>query len=201
VSLSRAADLHGKVDASSGRALALERLAEAAIVARRAVRARRLLRDAMALAQAAPLSSHLVVRVHGAMIQAAPPDRAMEAVHEAEQALSHRSVCEPCSMGFRVASAIASAWSGDTERARRHLDHAERVAVMGQGGPWMAAVWEARAELRLAEGDPARASALFSEAADGFAHAGHPVSERRCRAAATSVGKKPSRNVSGTPAR
>jgi len=56
---------------------------------------------------------------------------------------------------------------------------------MWQGGSWHAAVWEARAHLRHAEGDPAQARALFREAADLFGRIGRPLDEARCRAAAS----------------
>ncbi|MGH7821795.1 MAG: BTAD domain-containing putative transcriptional regulator, partial [Candidatus Binatia bacterium] len=69
----------------------------------------------------------------------------------------------------------------------RYLDDAERIAGMWQGGPWVAAVWEARGELRLAEGDPSQAAALFKEAADGFARVGRTLDEERCRTAANAA--------------
>jgi hypothetical protein len=55
---------------------------------------------------------------------------------------------------------------------------------MWQGGPWLAAVWEARGVLRQAEGDRVQAAALFKEAAERFAQARWPVDEARCRAEA-----------------
>jgi len=55
---------------------------------------------------------------------------------------------------------------------------------MWQGGPWAAATWEARAEMRIAAGETARAAALFREAADLFASVSRPVDEARCRSAA-----------------
>jgi hypothetical protein len=69
-------------------------------------------------------------------------------------------------------------------RARRHLAEAERITGLWQGGPWNASVWEARAELRLAEGDSVQAMALFREAADGFSQLRRPIDEARCRASA-----------------
>ena len=74
---------------------------------------------------------------------------------------------------------------------------------MWQGGPWRAAVWEARAQVRLAEGEGRQAVALFTEAADLFAGVGHRLSEARCRAAAqaaeAATASNPSRNARGTP--
>lgn len=75
--------------------------------------------------------------------------------------------------------------TGDLPRARRHLEEAERITGLWQGGPWNASVWKARAELRLAEGDGAQAIALFQEAADAFANLCRPIDEARCRASAS----------------
>ncbi len=84
-------------------------------------------------------------------------------------------------MGFLVAAATASAGAGDLERARRYLGEAERISLMWQGGPWTAAVWEARGALRAAEDDATQAAAFFREAADQFAAVERPVDEARCR--------------------
>jgi DNA-binding SARP family transcriptional activator len=197
--LSRATELHARAEATAGRALALERLGEAALARGRRSRAARLLRDAMALARSSELSSHLVVRVHGARVRLSGPDSAPEEIGRAEKELAGLEVCEPCSMGFLVAAAIGSARAGRTEEAQRHLEHAERVAAMWQGGPWLAAVWEGRAQLRLAESEPGQAAALFREAADLFGRCGHSLSEAGCRAAALRAEEAPAGNVSGTP--
>ena len=66
-------------------------------------------------------------------------------------------------MPFRVAAATASARAGDRDRAAKYLEDAERLAGMWQGGPWLVAVWRARGELRLAEGERDQAAALFRE--------------------------------------
>jgi hypothetical protein len=111
--------------------------------------------------------------------------RSVAAIRRADAALADRDICPPCSMGFRVAATVALARAGDLQQARARLDGAERIAGMWQGGPWLAAVWEARGVLRRAEGDHAQATALFNEAAEQFARARWPVDEARCRAAAT----------------
>ena len=94
-----------------------------------------------------------------------------------------KEICGPCSIGLAVAASIACSQAGELARARFWLGHAERLAGMWSGGPWQAAVWEARAALRTAEGDGVQAHALLREAADLFAQSGRPLDEGRCRAA------------------
>ena len=183
--LSMAASLHADANVPAGRALALERLAEAALGRGERSRAARLLREAMPLAERSELRTHLVVRVLGAEVQLAQTSRgAMDAVRRAESELAAQEPCPPCSMPFLLAASIACARAGELGEGDRFLNHADRVAAMWQGGPWLAGVWEARAELRLAGGEPPQAAALFREAADLFARSGHSLSEERCRAAA-----------------
>jgi DNA-binding SARP family transcriptional activator len=170
---------------TSAHAMTLERLGELALTQGRRAAASRLLARAGRLAETSELASHLRVRILGAkVINAVQPERALAAVRDADGALAGTEICEPCSMTFRVASAAAAARAGDLPRAAASLEHAERIAGMWQGGPWLAAVWEARGELRLAEGAPDQAAALFSEAAAGFARGGRTLDEARCRAAA-----------------
>jgi tetratricopeptide (TPR) repeat protein len=186
--LKRAADLNEDAGHVSGQSLATARLAESAIARAQRSRAIKLLSKARRLAERSTLVSHLLVRVLGAMVQAAPdPKRALEVVNEAEVALARREVCEPCSMPFRVAATTASARAGDRDRAAKYLEDAERLAGMWQGGPWLAAVWEARGELRRAEGEVDQAAALFLEAAEGFARVGRTLDEARCRVAADAL--------------
>jgi DNA-binding SARP family transcriptional activator len=183
--LAGASALYREAQAPSGRAMALERLAEVAVARGQRWRAGRLLGPALRLAGGTRLAPHLLVRIHGAAVDAAAdPQRAMAAVRRADAALAGQDVCIPCAMGFRVAASIALARAGDADRAGRRLAEAERVAGMWQGGAWDAAVWEARGELRRAQGDTAQAVAMFKEAAGRFASAGRPLDEARCRAAA-----------------
>lgn len=187
--LFRAVKLHETARALSGLSLSLERVAKAQIASGRPWRARRLLPRALSLAERTELVSHIPVRVYGTMIEAAEDaGRGAKIVQVSEGELAGREVCEPCSMGYRVAASIALARVGDTHGARRHLDEAERIAGMWQGGPWLAAVWEGRGALRLAQGDPAQAAALFREAATLFDQTGRPVDAARCLEAAAGMG-------------
>lgn len=90
-------------------------------------------------------------------------------------------------MGFRVASSIALAEAGDLDRASRRLDEAERLAGMWNGGPWVAAVWEARGVHRHAQGNESQAAALFHEAAARYADLGRPRDQERCLARASEI--------------
>lgn len=172
---------------ASAQSIALERAAE--VFVRRGDRARAvaLLDRAMPLARASGIRSHLVIRVHGLRVLAAGGlVDALSAVREGERLLSSEHVCDPCSMGFRTEAARACARANDLGRARRHVAEAERISGLWQGGPWTAALWEVRAELRRAAGQTTQAAALFLEAAEQFADLGRPLEERRCRVAAGS---------------
>lgn len=156
--LRRAADLHRGTKTNSGESMSLERLAEVSTARGQRWKARRLLESALRLAEGDPLGSHLLVKIHGAMVEAAAdPREAASAALEGERVLADSDVCQQCSMSFRMAAARAFTAVGDVPNARRHLDEAARVSAMWQGGPWPSAVREAQAELeataaRRAEG-------------------------------------------------
>ena len=182
--LSRAAGLYQDMNWDSGRAAALVRLADAARARNRSEEASRYLATARPLAERSELVSHLLVRVFAGMVEGADqPEVRHRILGEADEVLRPNEFCGPCSIGFRVAVSIACARSGELARSRQELAHAERIAGMWQGGPWQAAVWEARAALRLAEGDPTQAAALLREAAKLFAESGRPLDDARCMAA------------------
>lgn len=82
-------------------------------------------------------------------------------------------------MGFRVALATALAELGELDQVGRRLDEAERIAGMWHGGPWAAAVWEARGAQRRAEKNQARAVSALDEAASRHATPGRPIDEAR----------------------
>jgi DNA-binding SARP family transcriptional activator len=171
-------------DASSATPLALERLAEAWAWNGRPWKARRILRRALRLAQSGPLAAHLVVRIYGAMVEsAASAGSAADVVAAAEKAMAGIEVCQPCSIGFRVAAARRLAELNDPEAASVHLEAAAPIAAMWPGGPWSAALREARALITRAEGRDADASALLREAEALYAQAGFVLHAARCRAA------------------
>jgi DNA-binding SARP family transcriptional activator/predicted negative regulator of RcsB-dependent stress response len=187
--LKEAAEANDRQGCISGAALARQRLAEAAVSRGRRYDANRLLGRARALAYRSDIVAHLLVRVFGTMIQAAPdPSKAITVLREAERELSQMQTCEPCSMGYLTSAATASARAGELDGARSFIAEAERIAGMWQGGPWTGAVWEARGTLRQAEGDAAQARAMFREAADVFASAGSRSDAKRCLEAAGHIG-------------
>ena len=169
--------------------IALEHLARVELSVGNPEAARALLDQGRPVAIGSRLRSHLLVRLLGVGVEVpAHAAAALAAVTAAERALAETSkVCDPCSINFRLQATSASARAGDLARARSHLATAERIAGMWQGGPWVAGLWEARAALRLAEGEPSQAVAFLREAADGFARARRPADEQRCRTAAAAL--------------
>jgi DNA-binding SARP family transcriptional activator len=183
--LTSAVTLYEQAGATSGQALAMHRLADTAVAAGRRGHAIGLLQHSLRVAEQCWLEPHAVVRIYGTLVAAtANPHAATRRVEDADRRLERRNVCPPCSMGFRVAAAIAYARSGRLDQARRRVQAAEPIAGMWPGGAWHAALWEARGVLRQAEGDTRRAAALYNEAADQFAELGRPLDRDRCRAAA-----------------
>jgi DNA-binding SARP family transcriptional activator len=177
--------LYERAGATSGQVLAMHRLAEVALASARRKQASWLLRHSLDMADGCWMEPHAVVRIHGTLVAATGnPHAAIRRVEHADLVLERHNVCPPCSMGFRVAAAVANARAGRLDQARRRLQIAERIAGMWPGGAWHAAVWEARGVLRQAEGDTRRAAALYHEAAEQFAELGRPLDRDRCHAAA-----------------
>ena len=182
--LTEAESLLARADAPSGRVLALERLAEIALSTGRNWQAKRLIARAEGIAATSWLSPHLLIRLKGLSVRVATaPDAALDIITEGDRLLSlHSYGCQPCSMGFRVASATALAAMGELDQVGRRLDEAERIAGMWHGGPWVAAVWEARGAQRRAEHNSAGMVSAFQEAASRYASLGRPSDEARCLA-------------------
>ncbi len=83
-------------------------------------------------------------------------------------------------MALRTASAVALAEDGSLDQVDRRLNEAERIAGMWQGGPWAAALWEARGVQRHAQSNGVRAVAAFAEAAARYEELGRPLDQARC---------------------
>lgn len=180
--LSEAEKLYAQVGAVAGRVMALQRLTELALARGQKWQAGRLIRRATTLARSSWLAPHLLITLKGLEVRAAStPERVAETIREGDRMLSSGCNCQPCSMNFRTAAAVALAEAGEIEQVNRRLDEAERVAGMWNGGPWVAAVWEARGVQRRAERSENRAIAAFEEAATRFAALGRPIDEVRCR--------------------
>lgn len=178
--LTEAEKLLLEANAISGRVLALERLAEVALQRGQKWRASRLIRRGLADADQSWLSPHLVMRMQALEVRSATSrEKTAEAIREGDRLLTPGS-CQPCSMGFRTASAIALAEAGELQQVDRRLNDAERIAGMWQGGPWAAALWEARGVQRQAQKNSVRAMAAFAEAAARYEELGRPLDQARC---------------------
>ena len=196
--LLEAADLHRETDAPSGEAHSLQRLAEVRTAQGRQVEARALLRQALPLARWSVVSMHLLQRMYGAMILAAPgPQAARVTVDEAEAALGESDWCPMCTVMFEVPATIACADVGDVPEALRHLAAAEESGARWDGEAWPAAIAEARAHIAKAQGDDDGAQRLWALAAETFERAEQPLDAERCRRAGRRVPEpaKPGRGV------
>ena len=149
--LRRAANLHRGTKTNSGESISLERLAEVSTARGQRWKARRALQSALRLAEGDPLGSHLLVKIRGAMVEAAAdPQEAAAVAAEGEDVLAGSDVCQQCSMSFRMAAATAYVAVGDLPSASRHLDEATQVSTMWQGGPWVSAGDALRAAIEAA---------------------------------------------------
>ena len=177
-----AAALHHELDSSLGEAHSLQRLAEVHLARNEPDEARALLHQALPLARWSILAHHLLHRIYGTLIAAAPdPTVARAEVDRAEAALGVDDWCQFCSVMLSVPAAIACARSGDVDHARHHLEIAERSAKLWEAPAWKGWYAEAAGHVALAEGDDASARRRFVEAVSWFERAGQPRDTDRCR--------------------
>jgi tetratricopeptide (TPR) repeat protein len=180
--LAEAVELHRDIDASSGEAHSLQRLAEVRLLQGDKAEARRLLERALPLARWSTMGMHLLQRLFGTMISAAPDLGAARLVLDrATATMDQKDHCSFCDVMLEVPAAILCADLGELDEAARHLAAAEASAAHWSGTAWQAAVREARAHLVHAEGDPAGFARLSREAAELFDEAGQPRDAERCR--------------------
>ena len=179
--LMEAVDLHREIDAPAGEAHSLQRLAEVRLEQGKQEEARALLERALPLARWSVIASHLMQRIYGTMILAAPDPLAARAlVDQAEATLGQNDRCSFCLVMLAVPAAMACAEVGDLEQARHYATRAEYSAGRWPGTAWAAAAQEARAHIARADGDPAESERLLSAAAEGFRSAGQPGDAARC---------------------
>jgi DNA-binding SARP family transcriptional activator len=173
--------LYGQTESIAGRVIALQCQAEIALSRGQKWRANRLIQRALGMVDQTWLRAHFVTRLQSLSLRAAAnEDDALRSVREGDRTLAGKDTCQPCSMSFRAASAIALAEAGELEQVDRRLDEAERLAGMWSGGPWQAALWEARGVLRRAQGKEDRAQAAFLEAAARFGDLHRLLDQARC---------------------
>jgi DNA-binding winged helix-turn-helix (wHTH) protein/tetratricopeptide (TPR) repeat protein len=183
--LSEAVALHVEMAADTGTAHSLQRLAEVELAAGDRAEAERLLRRALPLARWSPLARHLLQRIYGTLIAAAPDaDAALTVVDEAVERLDEPFACMFCQVMIAVPASIACIEGGRLDEARAWLAQAMSSAANWQGTAWQGAVTEVRAHLARAEGGDAADGRLFAEAAKLFAVAGQPLDAQRCLEAA-----------------
>jgi hypothetical protein len=177
-------DLHHAIGAAAGEAASLQRLAEVHLAKGDVGQASPLLQRALPLGRWSALSLHVLPRIFGAMIRAAADrDAARAVVDRAESTLGTEDLCPLCNIMLAVPAVIACADVGDVERARHHLQVAEKSAPLWEGTSWQAALLEARAHLANAEGDTTAAGGLLVDAAALFEAAGQPLDAARCQTA------------------
>jgi len=187
--LTEAIELHTELGADMGRSHGLQRLAELELIVGEPAEARRLLRRALLIARWTPLASHLLQRIYGTLVAAAPDsEAAMAVVEESVEAADEHTTCIMCHVMIAVPASIAYAEGGRLDEARAWLAEAEVSAALWQGTAWQAAVREARAHLVRAEGDEAAARRLLDEAAGLFEEAGQPLDAQRCYDALDTLG-------------
>jgi len=180
--LQDAVDLHREVGASGGEAASLQRLAELRLLQGNRDEATRLLRQALLRARWSLMALHLVQRIFGTMILAAPdPQAARAIVDQASATMATEDSCSFCDIMLAIPAAIACASVGDLAEARRFMAVADRSAGLWEGTSWQGAILEARAHLTAAEGDDAAAGAQLDEATRLFEQAGQPLDAARCR--------------------
>jgi hypothetical protein len=172
-----------EISAVSAEALASVRLGEAVRARGEPAEGDAMLADALVLSRWSPLSGHLQPLGYAALLRATDdPELCGERLDDAEAHLRGDLVCAYCGHAFRVAAAIAAARSGQPDRAAAALSAAETTAALWQGGPWPAALEQARGELANARGSRRQALERLRLARDRFADLGWRLEAERTEA-------------------
>jgi DNA-binding SARP family transcriptional activator len=187
-----AARLSRELGSVGGESLARMRLGETLLHLGDRAGARAQLEEALELAHISPIAPHLVFLVCGVLLQVPEENaEALALIDRVETLFDPRWVCPFCPTGYNVAAATVCAAAGQLERGREFLKRAEFGASRWPGGPWPAAVAEARASLLLAEGNRRSAADALRRAAEGYAANGQLLTERRARDALERLGSLP----------
>ncbi|MEA2330074.1 MAG: hypothetical protein QOH58_212 [Thermoleophilaceae bacterium] len=179
--------LHREIGAGTGESFGLQRRAEVALHRGRHAEAGALLDEALAVARESDVGFHLLDRIYGTRVAAAPDAASgLAALEEAEAAVRGPvETCPGCRITLAVPAAIAAARAGDLERAAEWEQASEYLATVVMRLPaWYAALDEVKGHRAQATGDTAAAGEHFRTAAAGFGAAGQPLDEARCRALA-----------------
>ncbi|MEA2420694.1 MAG: hypothetical protein QOE60_2900, partial [Thermoleophilaceae bacterium] len=181
--LAAGADLHREIGAATGEAFALQRRAEVALQRGHQTEAVALLDEALAIARESDVGFHLLDRIYGTRIAAAPdPASALAALEEAEDAVRGPvETCPGCRITLAIPAAIAAARGGDLTRAAHWEEASEYLANVVMRLPaWYAALDEVRGHRAQAGGEAGTARAHFAQAAAAFEAAGQPIDAERC---------------------
>ncbi len=190
--LDAAAESHAAIGSPAGEAHALQRLAEVRLARGDAASARELLERAVPLARWSVIANHLLQRIYGTMIEAAPDaESAVAVIDRAESTLGPDDRCHFCDIMLAVPAMVACAQAGDLERAESYRIIAAGSAELWEGTSWAAELEEATARIAIAAGEDGAASAL-ERAIDGFERAGQPHDAARCRVLLDEVRRTPS---------
>jgi DNA-binding SARP family transcriptional activator len=170
--LREAVRLSREIGAVTAEALASIRLGEASHARGECAEGEALLADALVLSRWSPMSGHLLPVGYAALLRTTgDPELGAERLADAGAYLREQPlVCAYCGTAFRVVASITAARSGNLDEAESFLASAETTARLWQrGGPWPAALDEARGELAWAAGDGAAARERLQAAAGAFA--------------------------------
>jgi hypothetical protein len=188
--LREAVRLSKEIGAITAEALASLRLGEAVRARGEPSEGDELLSDALVISRWSPMSGHLVPLGYAALLRGSDdPKLSAQRLEDAKAYLrSEDLVCAYCGLAFRVAAAIASARAGEEEEAATFLSQAEATVQLWHGGPWPAALDEARAELALVSSENERARALLHSAREAFISEGRRLDAQRVEMRLSALG-------------